>query len=160
MVGRLRTVNKGVVGQALTPWYTYAYDGVFPLSRTDNLSPGGFIRFTFDSLARLTNTRVSDPLLPHIDYGVEYDSDFYTVPKKYTDALGYAEIGLTGKGEMNSQRRVWNLLGVTFLDKSFKYDYAKTGERTEVTYPSGNSQKLNYSDGLLATRVIRGIFSL
>ena len=82
MVGRLRTVNKGVVGQALTPWYTYAYNGVFPLSRTDNLSPGGFIRFTFDSLARLTNTRVSDPLLPHIDYGVEYDSDFYARTKK------------------------------------------------------------------------------
>ena len=59
---------------------------------------------------------------------------------------------------MNSERRVWSLLGVTLLDKTFKYDYAKTGELTEVTYPSGNSQKLNYSDGLLATRVIRGIF--
>ncbi|MGB7840395.1 MAG: hypothetical protein WBL40_20035, partial [Terrimicrobiaceae bacterium] len=159
LVGRLRTVSKGVVGQTLTPWYTYAYDGVFPLSRTDNLSPGDFISFTFDSMARLTNTRVSDPLLPHINYGVEYDSDFYNIPKKYTDALGYQEIGLTGKGEMKSQRRVWSLLGVTLLDKTYKYDYANTGELTDITYPSGNSQRMNYSDGLLATRVVSGAFA-
>ncbi len=158
MVGRLRTVNKGVVGQTLTPWYTYAYNGIFPLSRTDNLAPGGFISFTFDSMARLTNTRVSDPLLTHIDYGVDYDSNFYNVPKKYTDALGYEEIGLTGKGEMNSQRRVWSLLGVTLLDKTYNYAYANTGELTDITFPSGNSQRMNYSDGLLATRVVSGAF--
>jgi len=156
--GRLRTVNKGVAGQTLSPWYTYAYTGMLPLSRTDNLSPGGYISFSFDSMARLKNTRVSDPLLTFIDYGVEYDTKFYTLPKKYTDATGYDEVGLTGKGEIDSIRRVWTSGGATVLDKKITYESANTGEVTKITYPSGNYQRLNYSEGRLSTRVVHGAY--
>jgi len=149
--GRLRTVERGLLGANPTPYYAYKYEDALPSKMYEGSIANGQLvaQWQYDNAARMVGKQVLNQGNLD-DYNIVWDTHWLGARASTTDPEGTTEFyydDLTGLGQMghvSETTRTFSRPG-TGAPKSFFFKTDLQGNAVRTVWPSGTSVDSTYS---------------